>query len=167
MNIRYFKLFVLKFCLIGFLFLFSNFVYCQKAEIISLEKLQHEIENDSEKILVFNFWATWCGPCIKELPMFEKLNRENSNIKITLVSMDLDLNPNPQKVYDFVSKKKLKSRVVILEAGDPNSWIETIDANWSGALPATLVVNTVTGNRRFVNSEIDLEELENLIKEVQ
>src|SRR5687768_9448169 len=107
----------------------------QQAETVKLEKLRQLINQKSDKILVVNFWATWCAPCIKELPLFEKLTGEKkTGIEIYLVSMDLDLDPNPEKVYRFIDRKKLQSTVLLLDEKDPNSWIDKIDTAWSGAL---------------------------------
>jgi len=142
-------------------------VLAQKAEIMKLEKLQSEIAKPSDQVLVYNFWATWCAPCVKELPYFEKLNQDDKNVKITLVSMDIDLDPNPDKVYKFIDKKKIQSRVVILDAVDPNSWINKIDKSWSGALPATLIINTKTGARKIINTALKEGELEKLIAEIK
>lgn len=141
-------------------------LFAQKAEQIKLKDLQHIIATPSDHIQVFNFWATWCAPCVKEIPLFEKLNQENKAVDITLVSMDFDLDPNPDKVNRFVARKNLQSRVVILAESDPNSWIDKIDKNWSGALPATLVVNTKTGKRKLVQKELHEGDLEKLIEEV-
>jgi len=139
----------------------------QKAEIVKLEQLQELIQSKSDHIKVINFWATWCAPCIKELPYFEKLGQDRPDVKVTLVSMDLDLDPNPEKVHKFVARKKLQSKVVILDEKDPNSYIEQIDKNWSGALPATIIINGKTGQRKFVGKELHEGELEKLIAEIQ
>lgn len=138
----------------------------QQAEIIKLGQLQELIQSKTEHIKVINFWATWCAPCIKELPLFEKLGRERSDVKVTLVSMDLDLDPNPEKVHKFVARKKLQSQVLILDERDPNSWINQIDKNWSGALPATIIINGKTGQRKFVEKELHEGDLEKLIAEL-
>jgi thiol-disulfide isomerase/thioredoxin len=156
-----------KILLLIILLISFYFSWAQKAEIMKLEKLQSEIAKPSDQVLVYNFWATWCAPCVKELPLFEKLNQEDKNVKITLVSMDIDLDPNPEKVYKFIDRKKIQSRVVILDAVDPNSWINKIDKNWSGALPATLIINTKTGVRKFVNTALKEGELEKLIAEIK
>ena len=139
----------------------------QQAEIIKLKQLQDIIQAKSDHIQVINFWATWCGPCIKELPLFEKLGQERQDVKVTLISMDLDLDPNPEKVNKFVARKKLQSKVLILDEKNPNSWIDQIDKNWSGAIPATIIVNGKTGQRKFVEKELHEGELEKLIAEVQ
>lgn len=139
----------------------------QPAPIIKLPELQKIIASTSEPYQVVNFWATWCAPCVKELPLLEKLNAENDNVRVTLVSMDLELDPNPDKVNRFVKRKNLKSWVVILDEQNPNDWISKIDDHWSGALPATLIVNSKTGQRKLVERELHEGELEKLMAELK
>lgn len=133
---------------------------------IKLKDLQKLLNTKSDRVQVINFWATWCAPCVKEIPLFEKLRSDNSNVEITLVSMDFDLDPDPAKVERFVTRKALKNKVVILAETDPNSWIDKIDKSWSGALPATLIVNTQTGKRKLIQKELHEGDLEKLITEV-
>jgi thiol-disulfide isomerase/thioredoxin len=137
-----------------------------ETSIIKLEDLHQIIEEPSTKIKVINFWATWCAPCIKELPQFEALNRKRDDVMVILISLDLDLDPDPEKVYKFIERKKLKSQVLLLNEQDPNSWINTIDEQWSGALPATLIINSETGQRKFIGNEIHDGELEKLVDEL-
>jgi len=136
-------------------------------KIVKLPELQKVMSDPSDQVKVINFWATWCGPCIKELPLFEKLNHDRKDVVVTLVSMDLDLDPNPEKVNKFVARKKLASSVLILDETNPNSYIDKIASEWSGGLPATLVINTKNGKRKFVERELHDGELEKLIEEVQ
>jgi thiol-disulfide isomerase/thioredoxin len=137
-----------------------------ETSIIKLEDLHQIIEEPSTKIKVINFWATWCAPCIKELPQFEALNRKRDDVMVILISLDLDLDPDPEKVYKFIERKNLKSQVLLLNEQDPNSWINTIDEQWSGALPATLIINSETGQRKFIGNEIHDGELEKLVDEL-
>ncbi len=139
----------------------------EQAKIVKLPELQELITSKGDHIKVINFWATWCAPCVKEMPLFEKLGQERKDVKVTLVSMDLDLDPDPAKVHKFVARKKLQSQVLILDEKDPNSYIEQIEKSWSGALPATIIVNSKTGQRKFVERELHEGELEKLIAEVQ
>jgi thiol-disulfide isomerase/thioredoxin len=146
-------------CLIGF---FAN----AQIKIVKLPELKRVMDAPGDNIRVINFWATWCGPCIKELPLFEKLNRDRKDIAVTLVSMDMDLDPNPEKVSKFVTKKKLASQVLVLDETNPNSYIAQIEKEWSGALPATIVINSKTGKRKFVEKELHEGDLEKLIDEI-
>ena len=150
-----------------FLVLLSTAVQAQNISQIKLKELQKVLTTKTERIQVINFWATWCAPCVKEIPLFEKLKQDNAGVDITLVSMDFDLDPDPAKVERFVARKNLQNKVVILAETDPNSWIDKVDKNWSGALPATLIINTQTGKRRLVQKELHEGDLEKLITEVR
>ena len=149
-------------------FLYTTVGVSQKPQTIKLHDLQKIINARTEKIQIINFWATWCGPCVKELPLFEKLNAAaRDNIQVTLVSLDLDLDPDPEKVYKFIARKNIRSQVLLLNEDDPNSWIDKVDKAWNGALPATIFINQKTGERKFIGKELREGELEKYIEEMQ
>src|SRR5690606_26060009 len=111
---------------------------------------------------VINFWATWCAPCIKELPLLEKANAQSDlGAKITLIN--LDYADKVDKVNDFIARKNIRSKVLLLDELDYNAWIEKVDKNWTGAIPATLIFDPKTGKRKFVERELNEGELEELI----
>jgi len=134
-------------------------------DLIKLPELQKLI-HEPGSVKVINFWATWCAPCVKEMPLFEKLNHDDKNVRIILVSMDYDLDPDPAKVKRFIERKKILAEVVILAEENPNDWIEKIDKSWSGALPSTLVINPNSGKRKFIQGELKEGDLEKVIQEV-
>lgn len=153
--------------LIGSIFI-GNLAFGQQPAVIKIGDLQKLMADRSQEVHIINFWATWCGPCVKELPLFEKITAEGKpHVKVTLVSLDLDLDPNPEKVYRFVSLKKIQSDVVLLDEADPNSWINMVDKQWSGALPATILINHRTGKRKFIGKALHEGELERYLNEIQ
>jgi len=119
---------------------------------------------DDSKTLVVNFWATWCMPCVKELPYFEEANAryEGTDVEIILVSLDFDTHLE-SKVIPFLEKKEIKSTVVLLDDPDANSWIDKVSPEWSGAIPATLVVQ---GDRKafYEQSFHSFDELQQIIQ---
>jgi thiol-disulfide isomerase/thioredoxin len=145
----------------------SPALFGQTAKMVRLPELQASLQAEQDRIQVINFWATWCGPCIKELPLFEKLNADRKDVRVRLVSLDMDLDPNPEKVRSFVARKKLQSEVIILDERNPNEWIDKVEKSWSGAIPATLIINNKNGKRKFVERALLEGELEKLIAEVQ
>lgn len=145
----------------------SRGLFGQSADLIRLSQLQARIQAEKERVQVINFWATWCGPCIKELPLFEKLNADRKDILVRLVSLDMDLDPNPDKVRGFVARKKITSEVIILDERNPNEWIDKVEKSWSGAIPATLIINNKNGKRKFIERALQEGELEKLIAEIQ
>jgi thiol-disulfide isomerase/thioredoxin len=155
--------------LILIIFLIANgAVFSQQAEIVKFQRISKLLKSGSDRIQVINFWATWCAPCVKELPLFEKLNSEGrTDVDVTLISLDLDLDANPEKVYKFITRKNIRSNTLLLDEPDPNQWIDKISPEWSGALPATLVVNAKTGRRKFIEGELREGDLERIILEIQ
>lgn len=135
-----------------------SFVKVPVYDYASLSKRYFENQNDT--IYVVNFWATWCKPCIKELPAFEKLNEtfNDQPVKVVLVSLDF-----PDKletgVIPFIEKNKLQSEVVLLDDADANSWIPKVSEQWSGAIPATLFIKNTTNN--FFEKSFTFKELQN------
>jgi thiol-disulfide isomerase/thioredoxin len=145
----------------GLVFL-GTFSYGQEAEVIKFEKLNSLLEEKGEKIQVINFWATWCAPCIKELPLFEALTARNDpSVKVTLIS--LDFADELKKVNSFISRRKIQSDVLLLDEIDYNAWIDRVEKTWGGAIPATLFINQRTGQRKFVERELKDGELEEVI----
>ncbi|MBP6587365.1 MAG: TlpA family protein disulfide reductase [Flavobacterium sp.] len=134
-------------CLI-FPLLFSNIIVAQKVAVFdNYSTLEKEILSDKNSVYVVNFWATWCGPCVKELPYFEQLNSENINVKVVLVSLDFK-NQFESKLIPFLKKKNIKSQVVFLSDSNYNAWLPLVDKDWSGSIPATLIIKN--GKKTFV-----------------
>lgn len=110
--------------------------------IYDYEGLRPLLERKDDKAYIINFWATWCKPCVAELPDFERTydEQKNNNVEMVLVSLDM---PSmwKKKLVPFVKEKELKGQVVILDDPKMNEWIPKIDADWEGGIPATLIYN--------------------------
>lgn len=139
-------------------------VQSTELEIYDYAELEKYLTTTSDKTYVINFWATWCAPCVKELPYFEQVNKNyaDQNVEVILVSLDF-----PKK-YDtslkpFIKEKNLKAKVVALNDPDSNSWIPKISEDWSGAIPATLIYNK--DKRQFYEQSFTYDELENEVKQ--
>ena len=121
------------------------------------------LNKKNDKVYVINFWATWCAPCVKELPYFEKLNSEykNKNVEVILVSLDFP-HLYDKKLKPFIKDKNLLSKVIALDDVDMNSWIPKVDESWSGSIPATIIYKN--DNRKFYEQSFNYEELEKEVK---
>lgn len=96
------------------------------------------LENDTTYII--NFWATWCKPCVKELPYFEALNAKYAEEKVRVILVSLDFPKQiEQALVPFVERRKLQSTVLVLLDGSYNDWIDKVSPDWSGAIPGTYV----------------------------
>jgi thiol-disulfide isomerase/thioredoxin len=132
--------------------------------IYDYDGLEPLINKTDNNIHIVNFWATWCAPCVKELPYFETINAnyKDKGVDVLLVSLDFP------KTYDtklkpFIIKKNLKSKVIALDDTNQNRWIPAIDQSWSGALPATIIYNST--KRHFYERSFTQEELEKELKQ--
>lgn len=126
--------------------------------------LEPLLTKNNDTTYVVNFWATWCKPCIKELPAFEKITAERSEekIKVLLVSLD-DPRKIEEQVVPFMEKNNLQSEVILLGDPDMNTWIPKISTEWSGSIPATLIYRNDT--RKFYERSFTFEELEKEIND--
>lgn len=136
-------------------------VRAQQVPIIGLDQLENRLSAGADTTYVVNFWATWCGPCVKELPYFETLHqaREAEKVKVLLVTLDFPEHLE-SKVIPFIASRELKSEVQLLDEADPNTWIPRLSTDWSGAIPATLFVNTNKKTRHFHEGSFKEGELE-------
>lgn len=148
-----------------FTFFIPTFSFSQEVEVIKYEQLDDIFKNGESDIQVINFWATWCRPCIQEIPYFEALvdKYDKKQVNVILVSLDF-VEELESKVLPFVKKRSLRSEVKLLDETDFNSIINDIDTSWSGAIPATLVINNQTGESHFYEKMFKEGELESLIE---
>ncbi len=139
----------------------------QNIPIINLKQLETRLSNGADTTYVVNFWATWCGPCVKELPYFEAVEEAYSKQKIRVLLITLDFSENiDSKVVPFVANKELKSDVMLLDESNPNKWIPQVSQEWSGAIPATLFVNTQKKTRHFHEGSFKEGDLELKLQEL-
>lgn len=112
---------------------------------------------------VVNFWATWCKPCIQELPAFDSLaaGSKNRPVKILLVSLDFKEELD-KKVNPFLKKNQLSAECVLLDEVNGNDFINKISPQWSGAIPATLFSRN--GKKILAEKKMTLNELEEKLK---
>ncbi|MEL6275923.1 MAG: TlpA disulfide reductase family protein [Bacteroidota bacterium] len=119
-------------------------------------------QNDTTYIV--NFWATWCKPCVEELPHFQELNEKYAGqpLRIVLVSLDFKKDVHT-KLLSFIEERQLELPVVALTDGNQAGWIDRVDNSWGGAIPVTVIYKN--GLRHFVNEQFDTYyDLEALVK---
>lgn len=109
-------------------------------QIVNYDQLKPLLHNNNDTTYVVNFWATWCAPCVKELPYFVALDSIYGNGPFKLILVSLDFKKDYiSKLQPFVTKRELELFVIVLEDNRADYWIDDIDPSWSGAIPATLV----------------------------
>jgi thiol-disulfide isomerase/thioredoxin len=136
----------------------------QKIPLWKLNDLKAAIDSANQPTII-NFWATFCKPCIAELPHFQQLANQykEQGVKLVMVSLDLK-EAYPAKVMSFANKLKLTSPVVFLDESNADLFCPAVDSSWSGAIPASIFLNRSTGYRKFYEEELSKTKLEAEIK---
>ena len=147
--------------LFGFIISFFASLICFSQQIRSVKITELEtIIAESKTPLIINFWATWCKPCIEELPYFndEVKKYQKDSLELLLVSLDFK-EAFPKAISKFAEKRKINAPIVWLDETNADYFCPKIDAKWSGVIPATLFINNKTGYRKFAEEQISHEQL--------
>jgi len=136
----------------------------QKREVIKLDQLLTILNNESDSLLVINFWATWCRPCVEEMQEFLRVEQELENEKVKFIYLSLDFKRDFEtKLIPFADKRKMMSDVLLVDEPDYNAWINIVEPNWQGSIPATLLLTPKAENRHFHEGQLSYLELKKII----
>jgi thiol-disulfide isomerase/thioredoxin len=157
--------------LIAFVFLLSSATHRTKIApvraSVNYDQLKEIIEKNDDKLYVVNFWATWCRPCIEELPHFLEVSSAYENqapFQMILVSLD-KAELLETDVAKMITKLNIDNDVYLLDDNKRmNYWISAVDSTWSGAIPATVFYKN--GQKlHFTEGQLTKEELNTIIQQ--
>jgi thiol-disulfide isomerase/thioredoxin len=134
----------------------------QTIPVYSFSEFEHWLNKDTDSVYVINFWATWCAPCVKEIPDFEKFNAKykDQDVKVLFVSLDFP-NQLESRVVPFVERMNMQAEVIMLNEPNANKWIPVVNDEWTGAIPATVIYGR--GFYAFFEEELTFNDLEETI----
>ncbi|MCB9013329.1 MAG: TlpA family protein disulfide reductase [Bacteroidales bacterium] len=145
-------------------FMTFNLSSAQEVRKISKSDLSEILNNPTHKLHVINFWASWCGPCVSELPEFQQVvnNSDSSKVDFLFISLDFPSEAD-KKLLPFLKKSGYNFNVALITDIDYNSWIEMVDPNWQGNIPSTLFYNNPEKLHYFISEPINKERLTSTI----
>jgi thiol-disulfide isomerase/thioredoxin len=132
----------------------------QSVPVYKLPDLDRRMRAAGDTLLLVNFWATWCKPCVEEMPFFERLNQEYASQQVKVLFVSLDFKSQLRTVERFVEKRGIRAEVVLLDEPDYNRWLNKISPHWQGSIPATLAVQPEHELRMFREQAFAWQELE-------
>lgn len=112
----------------------------KKIRVLNFDQLEPALHLTNDTVYLVNFWATWCAPCIAELPAIQKVEKKYSDkkFKVLLVSLDMPGQLN-SRLLPFVRSNQITSEVILLNDPNQNRWIDRVDKQWSGEIPYTII----------------------------
>lgn len=152
---------ILKYSLLFLICFTVSQAWSQQPEIIKFPDLQRIMHSDNDTTYIVNFWATWCVPCVKEFPAFEKFAKAHKDEKVRVVMISLDFKKSyNESLLPFVKKHPIDGLVYLLDEPDYNSWINKINPDWEGEIPVTFMFNNAKKQRIFYPRDFTPESLE-------
>ncbi len=137
----------------------------KKVDIVKFDWYKKLRKVDNDTTYVVNFWATWCMPCVAELPEFEKVYAFYKDKKVRVILVDLDFYKKLNiTVIPYLEKTKIQSQVILLNEPNYDAWIDKVDKSWSGSIPATVIFNNQKKVYHFLEHEITFAEIDTILK---
>jgi thiol-disulfide isomerase/thioredoxin len=144
--------------------LFTNLAGAQRARLVPFSEVEQTYDRNNDTTYIVNFFASWCVPCMQEMPELLSFAAKSKS-KMQLVLVSLDFADNYWQELDHVMKKfNIKQEILVIRDADANTWMNRVDTSWSGALPATLVLNHSRSIRRFAEGKVTTNKLQKLTR---
>lgn len=144
------------------IFSISYQTHAQTITPYKAEELMQRVSNE-DTLYVVNFWATWCAPCVQELPEFAALEEKYKSLPVKILLVSLDFKETVPKIPLFIKRKKLTPEVAWLNETNANKFIPKIDDRWQGSIPATLLISVRHSYKSFFEGVITATQLSLLI----
>lgn len=135
-------------------------------KIVKIEELKKVYVKPNDSTYIINFFATWCGPCMMEMPVLNKFYEEHQNTNIQLIFVSLDNAGMIKKLPAKMKKLGVQAPVYLLNESNDFSWLPYIDKRWQGSIPATMVVNSQKNIKAFFETPMEKGQLEFYLKKL-
>jgi thiol-disulfide isomerase/thioredoxin len=156
---------VYRIVILLFLIIASGGLLSAQPALIKWDKMEQLLHPENDTLYVINFWATWCKPCIEELPAFVGAENDLRSEKVRFIYISMDFKREFNTRFIPFVEQHLKGRTVyLLDEPDYNAWISKVNDQWQGEIPATLLIRNHPAVSSFQNSLLSSSELLQLLK---
>ena len=135
-----------------------------KLESFNLDVHKAVLERGSGKVILINFWATWCSPCREEMPHLVELQKKLGDKGFMLVTVSADEQEDAASALAFLQENEVPGAAYLKSVDDDDAFIDAIDSKWSGALPALFLYDR---KGKLVMKFIGETEMEVLAKSIE
>jgi peroxiredoxin len=109
-------------------------------KLIDEKGIRALVKNDSQRLRLINVWATWCGPCVAELPEFVTMNRMYRQRNFELITISADSPDEKDKALEMLKKKQVSAGNYLFQGDDKYKLMEAVDEKASGPVPHTMLI---------------------------
>jgi thiol-disulfide isomerase/thioredoxin len=138
----------------------ANSVFAQspKLQVLTINELKQRIQQGADTAYVINFWATWCKPCVEEMPILESIKAFHKGKPVKVILLSLDFTDQIEtRLIPFIHQNALKNEIIVLAEDNPNNWIPMVNSSWSGVIPACWFI--FKGREKFHEGQITLKQI--------
>jgi peroxiredoxin len=111
-----------------------------KLDLIDVPELKKLARNDTKNLILINAWATWCGPCIAEMPEFVTMNRMYRGRPFRLITLSLDAPEKKDAALKVLTENHVSATNYLVNSTDKDAIAEAVDKDWPGPLPYTVLI---------------------------
>ena len=143
---------------------FGAVAFSQQVKKVRITEIE-EIIQKSDHPVIISFWATWCLPCVHEIPYLQETVKKYGNKGVELVLVSLDFKESfPATIESFIKQKNFQASFYWLNETNADHFCPKIDQKWDGSIPATLFVNNKTSYRKFYDRQLTPLQVEAEVK---
>lgn len=122
------------------------------------------IRAESNGPILLNFWATWCVPCVRELPDLLRIRKEYAGRGLRLLLVSCDFDDQVEAARELLGRKGVDF-LTYLKVGKDDPFISALDDEWEGALPATFVYDRLGNKIHSHVGQASYQELERFVED--